>query len=255
MAQTPRWTRGGAVDGVTIVTLSSWEYFSEYISKELLDYRAYIYRGHASATWKLESTLDRSLKSLAVANRTAARMRHLSNFKLAVRGRRGNNPAILQSENDWWALGQHNGLATPLLDFTESPFVALYFAFHEKDTAGDDHRAVWALWQYSISEKTDKDKPKTTCVLVRPLTDENARLVSQRGLFVRAPDEEPVESWIRSNYSGETRMHAIQIRIPDKDRLRCLRWLNRTNINHLSLFPDLFGASIYCNDDLKIPNY
>ena len=150
--------------------------------------------------------------------------------------------------------GNIMGLATPLLDFTESPFVALYFAFHEEETDGDDYRAVWALWQHSIG-KMAKKTPKEPIELIRPLTDENSRLVSQRGLFVRVPDATPIEARLRANFSGENKMHAIKIRIPNRDRLRCLRWLNRTNINHLSLFPDLFGASIYCNDDLEMPGY
>lgn len=159
MPRTPRWNKSGTKDVVSTVTLSSWKYSSDYIAQELLDYRAYVFRGHASSKWKLESTLDRSLKGTAVSERTAARKRHLSNFKLAVRGRRGTNPPEIETENDWWALGQHHGLATPLLDFTESRFVALYFAFHETDTNGDDHRTVWALWTHSVN-KLEKGKTK-----------------------------------------------------------------------------------------------
>ncbi len=254
MGRTPRWNEQPMLEGTGgIITLSSWKYFSDYITQKLLDYRAYVFRGQSCSRWKLESTLDRELRGTPLTTRDTAREQHLENFKYAVRGRRGNNPSELVTDNDWWALGQHNGLATPLLDFTESPFVALYFAFHDVPTDGDDHRAVWAMWRHSA--KPDKANSGTECELVRPLTDENSRLVSQRGLFVRVPDGQSIETWIKEKYEGEMKMHLINIRIPNKERTRCLRWLNRTNINHLSLFPDLYGASLYCNTDLKIRNY
>ncbi len=43
--------------------------------------------------------------------------------------------------------------------------------------------------------------------------------------------------------------------VPDIDRSRCLQLLNRMNINPLSLFPDLTGASRYCNLHSEIENY
>ena len=110
MARPPRWRSGGTVDGISTVTLSSWKYFSDYISQVLLDYRAYIFRGHAASKWKLESTLDRLLKKMPTSKRAAARNSHLANFKLAARGRRGSNPSVFESEDDWWSLGQHHGI-------------------------------------------------------------------------------------------------------------------------------------------------
>jgi len=39
------------------------------------------------------------------------------------------------------------------------------------------------------------------------------------------------------------------------DRNDFLRFLNRMNINYLSLFPDLDGAAKHCNMRLEIDNY
>lgn len=267
MAGKKHYQKSRVVDGVMPVSLSSWKWFGDFVQKELLDFRQYVFRGQASGNWKLKSTLDRLLETRRVVERPTLRAAHLRGFQEAVRGRRGPHPRILTDDNDWWALGQHHGLASPLLDWTESPYVALYFAFHELDTDAADTRVVWALAAASVAQKSrellegsrlgiEPVGPEPAVVtIVRPMSDENARLVSQRGLFVRGPDGTALEDWVRTNFAGSRLGILLKIEIPNKDRTVCLRALNRMNINHLSLFPDLMGASVYCNTDLRIKDY
>jgi hypothetical protein len=87
---------------------------------------------------------------------------------------------------------------------------------------------------------------------VDPMSDENQRLVSQSGLFTRAPIGTPVEQWVSKAFEGLSMAVLLRIKIPDRDRLSCLRTVNRMNINHLSLFPDLSGASRSTNMKLEL---
>ncbi|MFA6191085.1 MAG: FRG domain-containing protein [Sulfurimonas sp.] len=263
MARAKRWNTilDESGSGCTEVNLSSWKYFSDYINQEMLNYSAYIYRGHGDKKWLLEPTIDRHIKEPT----SRKRQELLDYFILATRGRRGSNPAIIKDDNDWWALGQHHGLMTPLLDWSESPFVALYFAVTVAIKEKTKYLTVICFSQTSIKEinkKLEKDSKvelinslKPTVKLVRPLSNENTRLVSQRGLFTRGPNNMDLESWVKKFMPKSNHMDLIKINIPNKELLDCLKYLNRMNVNSSTLFPDLTGAANYCNLLLEIDGY
>jgi hypothetical protein len=266
MARKARWLVRPAPDGMSEIQLSSWKYFHDYVVQEMLNYGHYVWRGQREKNWELVSSLDRLVIG-SLGTRKSISQRHLLKFKQSIRGRRGANPTKIDSEDEWWALGQHHGLATPLLDWTESPFVALYFAFENDTQPSSGYRAVWALTSGLAKKNTeikkmheaDPDKassPPPLLEFVRPLQDENARLVAQSGLFTRAPVGVTADQWIRENYLGDTDSAAlIKVIIPESGREECLRTLTKMNINHLSLFPDLTGSSLHCNKALQIPKY
>ena len=79
---------------------------------------------------------------------------------------------------------------------------------------------------------------------IEPLSDENARLVNEGGLFTKAPDDRGIVAWIQEHFDVDEKVGSyVKIVIPNRGRDDCLRMLARMNITHLSLFPDLYGAS------------
>lgn len=260
MTRKPRWTNETWADGLWSVELFSWKYFHDFIRQLMLPYSHYVWRGQRNSSWKLQSSLDRELRGKPHTLRANLARQHLLQFQYATRGRRGTNPPTLTSEDDWWALGQHHGLATPLLDWTESPFVALYFAFERAEKPPTGFRSVWALGgvenknkQIEEAHKEADDAP--VLKYVRPLQDDNSRLVNQAGLFSRVPLGQTVDEWVTVHCKGEESGTLIHVKIPEKERLDCLRTLSKMNINHITLFPDLYGAGEHCNKALRISNY
>ena len=121
MAKKEKWITVIKGDGIKVDRLISWEYFSDYIYQNFSDTREYIFRGQRREDWDLTPTLYRTLlgkwSSDSYASVTNA---HFDRFKLAIRGRIKMSFLGLEPEEDEiWALGQHQGLQTPLLDWTK----------------------------------------------------------------------------------------------------------------------------------------
>ena len=257
--------------GICEIELAHWSEFVELINKEHANSPGFIYRGQANADWKVESTLDRleqqfpRHKNFVGDNpqyfdcSPASREDHLNAFIEVARGKRGPNAPAL-SEDEWWALAQHHGLPTPMLDWTYFPFVALFFAFEAervlvgKDLVEPQHRAVFTLAPHLWDERrSDPDAAPRT---FSPSGESSFRLASQGGLFLRMPQcaDGPIDlgSWISMNFANEStgrfppaRAVLQKIVIPNRRRTDCLKLLNKMNVNRMTLFPDLDGAAKY----------
>ena len=249
-------------NGISTNEVTDWNDFLVFVNK-YLEYNHFVWRGQADSSWLLEPTFDRIMKENGKTDSKEILNSHLERFKYAIRGRRGINPPQIETENDWWALGQHHGLNTPLLDWTKSPFVASYFAMVPKLESSTNFRVIYGISQTTIKiisaenlKKNSAKKKESIVEFINPLSDENNRLVNQMGLFTRTPNGIDLESWYRENIEekdGYARMWKILI--PESERITALRSLNRMNINHATLFPDIYGASKYVNVDLEIDNY
>jgi FRG domain-containing protein len=252
--------------GVQEYRLDSWRDMLSLVEDVFIGSPAYIFRGQADWNWPIASSLHRlEQKHPRRKNPCGDNPQYfdcpplsdgdqLAAFQRAIRGRMRPNESP-QSEDEWWALGQHHGLATPLIDWTRSPFMALFFAFdeervlHDGDTyASPADRAVFAL---STSVWNDGDGGEGEALrFVSPVTGDISRLVNQQGLLLRLPRHMGLEKYVREkNPNDAMRAILIKIRIPnnDDDRHACLAMLNKMGINHMTLFPDLTGAARFVN--------
>ena len=250
------------IDGVKEYMLDSWTEFFTLSNSLFSTAPAFVYRGQANYQWALRSSLDRLQQRFPKRKNMTDNPpffnrppftdeEHLSAFKRALRGRRGSNPHPM-ADDDYWALGQHHGLATPLLDLTRSPFAALFFAFEEEQILIDgkmmvpEFRGVYALSTHTINNPVNELKESVR--LISPDSDANYRLISQGGLFVKLPRQTDLECYVRTHFAGESHGATFtKIKIPSDCRDDCLVSLSKMNINHGTLFPDIEGAAKHVN--------
>jgi hypothetical protein len=112
----------------------------------------YAFRGHSDSDWILEASLERMLGEEHYAERAVIfENRALSYFmsKFSIYNRTESEP---MSKLSWLALMQHHGVPTRLLDFTESPYVALYFALEAYRPNDRKDMAVFAVDYSSLMD-------------------------------------------------------------------------------------------------------
>lgn len=116
----------------------------------------FLYRGQADSGWKLQSSLERILG----CGWTAAKAQRLEEFSLKqfcskfhLYDRENVQP---NSKLAWLSIMQHYGIPTRLLDFTESPYVALYFAMEAYNPLNQRDLALYAISYSEILEESIK---------------------------------------------------------------------------------------------------
>ena len=225
------------------IEIDDWEQFKTYISDNFGGVPGYIFRGHSDRSWKLESTLTRLANKLFIKDKISfIETVQLDNFKKKIRGLKNFNTTSLDN-NELWALGQHYGLSTPLLDWTESPFIATYFAFENAESCNSGWRTIFALNKNFILSKI-KDELQNELEFFESFLDNNNRIIAQAGLFTKIPTGIDLEKWLDDN---NLLCHLTKIHIDNELRLEAINDLALMNIVSSTIYPDFHGASISCN--------
>jgi hypothetical protein len=262
----PEWpafsVTGDKVNGrVPVTRIASWRNLPDLLEHPFFNRpkTQLIYRGHRRYDWPLTPSLGRFDPRNIITKEVAEAQLRL--FRRAVRGRISDRTLVeLQEEYELWSVGQHHGLLTPLLDWTYSLYVALFFAFEKEDPRhGELDNPYRALYVLNKSHVEAEDKCPDVSVL-EPRKDDHGRLVNQAGLFTYSSYENTLENFLidslhdevlgdvpEEDEARELAKYICKIYIPNEERAECLRHLRMMNVHHASLFPDLLGAAQYCN--------
>jgi len=298
-------------DGTLTVKLNSWQNYRDEVEK--FKKYAYIWRGQR-CDWPLIPLFYREYDD------KNGKLQHLLNdFKKSVPDETGLDSffqmmrrtkkfekifneyyEIIKPSNDkdknvnkdkykedfiadiYWAIGQHYGLKTPLLDWTEDPFWAAFFAFRKQDPSNNNtYRYVLGLNKKTgrllhIQEEDKKERyieflPGLGSIQ-EILEEEDSkhekfkmmfeRIKNQKGLFTRTLKKECIERHVSRCYKkfkekdGDEFILLIKIAILKDNRKDFLEYLEKEKeINYKKMYPDLQGAALHCNLKLESDNF
>lgn len=226
---------------------------------------SYLYRGMPNTAFKMETSLRRNCKHLQKTLEPAI----LENFaKYAVIG----EPTIAQSVWRQMILGQHYGLPTRLLDWTQSALVGLNFAMTEENLEEMDQHdcMVWRInmsemvdhlpepYKYAVNRKHstiftvdmlkeltgnslkqyDTDMGSSSMVIIEP-PSLNQRIINQHSFFAVVPSGiKDIEQFLSDNTED-----TVKYIIDKKLRWRVRDMLDQLNMSERIVYPGLEGLS------------
>ncbi len=171
-------------------------------------------------------------------------------------------PALLQAIPTvvhWWMHMQHFGAPTRLLDWTRSPFVALYFACvqdFEHDGAVwslDVQLANFSMPAYFRDEPTKRQREQVRRAFCEPharqqfhlmnMGARNERMIAQQGVFMLCSDPAMPhdQALIRMAERSDDHTRFGKLIIPASLKRKLWLRLRSMNLNARSLFPGLDG--------------
>ena len=113
----------------------------------------FVFRGHSDENWKLETSLQRLLKDKHISMVTKFEEFAISEFKskFYLYNTSDYEP---KTTLEWLSMMQHYGTPTRLLDFSESPFIALYFCLENSNKVQKQDMVIYAIDYRNINKTT-----------------------------------------------------------------------------------------------------
>jgi hypothetical protein len=224
------------------VTVNAWkrlkvELYPELFGGDHFDRGRFVFRGVGDADWTLMSSFDRFAASVPLSTRPLMAKELLEAFVDECEG----DAAVDPCPGPWelqLAVAQHYGLPTRALDWTESPYIAAYFAFADvRAQEGTGQVAMWALvraheaWSGGGAE------------IFTSLSRHNERMLRQQGVltYLTAPHD-TLEAYVEGLPDQES-LALIQFRLPRSEASAALADLRAMGISSTRLFPDRTGAA------------
>lgn len=255
---------------MTTIHAKSWKDFVEIVDglrdrysvhKMVLDEKTIeqpvnlLWRGQADEAWPLMTTLERAsgeifdvMKYLHRATSKANEIEsftgqrwHVPDYPDLEKEVRDNQDAfrVVLPAYDYLVYLRHHGFPSPLLDWTESPFIAAYFALIE---TREENPAVYCYIETPGNVKScTGGVPQIT--VKGPYVTTHKRHFAQKAQYTvstRWNDAEERHYFCphESIFSGEERDQDLLFKIvlPIAERRSSLTILNDYNINHFTLF-------------------
>lgn len=242
-----------------------WLFRERLDSKRMLRLGAFLFRGQGDANWPLETSFNRKFRGDNSNKLYSDLEKNFKDFCRPIKKLKD----IRENSQELFSLGQHYGLTSRLLDWTESPYIAAFFAFHgaleraaqsniNEINANRDSVAVWAVdieddkfWEICDcyrKEEANKDKSENNkrVIITRASLEHNERLYNQMGWFtVQQEIAEPLDQYIDQEYGNSCKGPAFwRFIIPLRDVVEGMADLDLMGINAARLYGSDEGRAI-----------
>jgi len=212
---------------------------------EVLDPEGYLFfRGQADISWSLEPSIARIKNpeycySMNLSGWLSLESYLISEFK------KYSYPYLKDEPNnyyDWLVHAQHHGLPTRLLDWSENPLKALFFAV-ENRSLDDADGALFLCTPLQISPTTqDIHKGKSTQFFYS--SHINERVTAQEGAFSLPYVNQEEDGFTHDLGIDIDKLRSYKkLMIPKECKRNIRSQLNKLGVNHRTIFPSLDGIS------------
>lgn len=233
------------------------------IKRGLPDGRSYmkknqiLFRGQTNNQWDLETTLERKTPKRFDVCRYMNEALDCVNELESFTGKRWDTKPFPEVRHEietaqdpmrvvlpcyeYLVYLRHHGFPSPLLDWTESPYIAAYFAYCEQSSA--DRVAVYAFVERPVGHKVKRGGDAMITV-EGPYATTHARHFAQKAWYTIATVWEKGHHFFcphqrvfaSTGISSDPQDVLVKITLPANERAAVLRGLNDYNINHFTLF-------------------
>lgn len=226
------------MNNIKVINYQSWEQFKTDLLKDLFKQNPpekgkFIFRGQTQESWSLESTFDRKGLNKNLAEKM------LIKFKEEYQ-RNGNTLVDDLNDEHYYALGQHYGLPTRLLDWSESHYIAAFFALSDVSNdyiSNNGNCVVWALdTENSIWSEDNGIK------ILKSQKFGNSRVRNQYGLFTLLKTPQDTLEEFAESFDLDTPL-LYKFLIPATESKKVLIDLDFMGIDFSRVYPDIEGCA------------
>jgi len=236
----------GTTEYVPLEDVKDWVSFKTFVNSSSCN--GCIYRGQAQ-TQRLRTSfhrteranLERFLQDIRVLHRhLSSRTNHIFNLDNA------------DENGAFFNLVQHHGFPTPLLDWTYSPFVSAFFAYHkinnhEAEKRSNKNKKVrififdQAKWRGDYNQVSMLTRIPLHFSIMEFIAINNERMIPQQAIS-SVTNIDDVERYILECEKRQNTQYLRIVDLPVSERPRVMTELRLMGITAGSLFPGLDGA-------------